>query len=262
MTTAGSDILHTKSDYQDKFDSFAFLEHYLYDVRENTGRLQHVLQCYHSIFRSLPNDLKVLEFGSGPVIIATISAATKASEIVLSDFTDRNRKSLRLWLDGNSAAFDWSKHFRYVVRELEEKDESEVEKRQEQVRKSVRAVAYCDLTQESPIEKEYNQMYDVVISSLVLECVANDYKEYNVLMSRLGRLVKPGGLLLIYGVENKLGFYMAGAKFRDVGIDSSIAISAMKDAGFSDLAVNKFVTIQDQYPLTFLFLKGTRNVLL
>ena len=258
MTSAN--VFYTKTDYQSKFDSPAFLEHYVYDTPENTGRLQHVLQCYHSVFGSLPNGLKVLEFGSGPVVMGTISAVTKASEIVLSDLTDKNRQSLRLWLDGSAAAFDWSKHFRYVVQELEGKDEGEVEKRQEQVRKSVRAVVTCDLTEESLIEDDYNHMYDVVISSLVLESVANTHEEYGLLMRRLGKLVKPGGLLLIYGVESKVGFYNAGVKFRDVGVNSRIAMSSMKDAGFCDLTISKFATTQDQYPMTFMFMKGTRSL--
>ena len=177
---------------------------------------------------------------------------------MFSDFTDENRQSLRLWLDGSSAAFDWSKHFRYVVQELEGKDEVEVEKRQEQVRKSVKAVVRCDLTEESLIEEEYNQMYDVVISSLVLESVANSHEEYTVLMRRLGGLVKPGGFLLIYGVESKSGFYNAGVKFRDVRINSMIATSSMRDAGFCDLTINKFVATQHPISTTFMFMKGTR----
>ena len=260
MTSTKLNVFYTKTDYQSKFDSTAFLKCYVYDTPENTGRLQHVLQCYHNVFRSLPHGLKVLDFGSGPVIMSTISAVTKASKIVLSDFTDKNRQSLRLWLDGSSAAFDWSKHFRYVVQELEGKDESEVKNRQEQVRKSVRAVVTCDLTEESLIEEDYNYMYDVVISSLVLESVANTHEEYGTLLRRLGKLVKPGGLLLIYGVENKVGYYNAGVKFRDVGINSRIAMSSMKDAGFCDLTISKFATSQDQYPITFMFMKGTRSL--
>lgn len=257
---SGNTVFYTKTDYQSKFDSAAFLKHYVYETPENTDRLQHILRCYHNVFRSLPNGLKVLEFGSGPVIMGAISAATKASEIVLCDFTDKNRQSLRLWLDGSSDAFDWSKHFRYVVRELEEKDEGEVGKRQEQVREAVRAVVTCDLTEESMIEEEYNYMYDVVISSLVLESVANTHEEHSFLMRRLGGLVKPGGLILIYGVENRFGFYNAGVKFRDVGINSTIAMSSMRDAGFCDLTINEFATTQDQYPLTFMFMKGTRSL--
>ena len=258
MTSA--DVFYTKTDYQTKFDSAAFLKHYVYDTPENTGRLQHVLQCYHNVFRDLPSGLKVLEFGCGPVIMGAISAVTKASEIVFADFTDKNRQLLRLWLDGNAAAFNWSNHFKYVVRELEGKDEADVEKRQEQVRKSVRAVVKCDLTEESPIEEDYNYMYDVVISSLVLESVASTQEEYGLLMRRLGQLVKPGGLLLIYGVESKVGFYNAGVKFRDVGINSTIAMSSMKDAGFCDLTISKFATTQDQYHMTFMFMKGTRSL--
>ena len=73
-----------------------------------SGRLKHTLRCYHEAFQTIPHGVTVLDYGAGPVIMSTISAATKASEIVLSDYTDSNRIALRQWLDGERAAFDWS----------------------------------------------------------------------------------------------------------------------------------------------------------
>ena len=53
-----------------------------------------MLRCYHSAFESLPGNITVLDFGSGPSLKATISAATKASEMTLSDYSPTNRLSL------------------------------------------------------------------------------------------------------------------------------------------------------------------------
>ena len=121
-------------DYTD-FEPTAFLERY-YTTRGNSynvGRMQHTLRCYHETFQTLPNGLKVLDYGSGPVLFAAISAATKASEIVLAEYADKNCEALRQWLNEDSAAFDWSPHFKFVVQELEGKGEAEVKERQEQV---------------------------------------------------------------------------------------------------------------------------------
>ena len=121
---AEKDDIISRSDYEEAFDTSLFRKYYEWNVNSNPAgvrRIQHPLRCYHEAFQSLPSssNLKVLDYGSGPVIVATISAATKASEIVLSDYLDKNRKALQQWLDGDCAAFDWSPHFRFVVRDLE-----------------------------------------------------------------------------------------------------------------------------------------------
>ena len=247
------------SNYHDAFEPSAFLERY-YSNTANTHRVQHTLRCYHDAFQTLSNDLKVLDYGSGPVILAAISAATKASEIVLSDYADQNRKALRHWLDGDSAAFDWSPHFDFVVRELEGKGERDVKERQERVRKLVKAVVHCDIWQDPPIERGYDQLYDVVISSLVIECTASNDEDYVSNASRLGKLVKPGGSVLIYGVENKTGYVIVGDyKFSNyVNATAELTLKSLKDAGFTDLTVDKFSHDHEPSKI-YRFIKGIRK---
>ena len=145
------------------------------------------LQFYHDAFKSIPNGVKVLDYGAGPVIMTTISAALNASEIVLSEYSDSNCKALRQWLNGDDDAFNWTPFFSYVVKELEGKGEKEVTERQEKVRNLVKVV-HCDLRCDPPIQQDYNQLYDVVISSCVLETVAHTHEEYKTYASRLGEL--------------------------------------------------------------------------
>ena len=254
---AGSNSTVPMSDY-DAFDPNAYLERY-FTFADTAVFAQHTLRCYHEAFKTLPNGLKVLDYGSGPVMLATISAATKASQIVLSDFTHSNRNALRQWLAADSAAFDWSPHFKYVVRELEGKSEKEAVERQEQVRKLVKAVVHCDVTQDPPIEQGYDQLYDVVISSLVMESAARNHDEYVANIHRLAKLVKPGGLILYYGVENRLGYYSVGdSKFSNVLTVAEFAASAFQDAGFSNLTVDKFAPSGEPNKV-FRFIKGTRS---
>ena len=92
-------------DYQDKFKASDYLKSY-YDGPASD--FIPVLRCYHEVFKSLPSGLTILDYGSGAVVITTISASVKASEIVWSDYTEHNREALRQWLDGHPDAFVWS----------------------------------------------------------------------------------------------------------------------------------------------------------
>ena len=76
-----------------EFDSLSYLKARFADITLR-GRVPFPLECLNS-FKSLPHSLKVLDYGSGPVIMSTISAAGHASDIVLSDYSDTNREELR-----------------------------------------------------------------------------------------------------------------------------------------------------------------------
>ena len=96
-------------------------------------------------------------------------AATKASEIILFDYSPNNRSFLRKLLNSDNRAFDWTPHFNLFVGKLEGKEEEAVAESEEQLRAAVKAVVQCDMTQDPPILDGYDQLYDVVISSLVLD---------------------------------------------------------------------------------------------
>ena len=214
--------------------------------------------------QSLPQGIKVLDFGSGPSILATISAASKASEIVLSDYTERNRDALNQWLKKDAEAIDWSPHFSYVVETLEKKSKQEASERQEQVRRVVKAVVHCDIHQSPPIENDYNNQYDVVICSLVLDGTSSTLSEYKDDMAKLAALVKPGGLFLLYGIDRQgeNGFYDVGDyRFKNMGITAEFAMEAMRDAGCSDVIIIDRLECHnhmDPNVVAFMFLKGTK----
>ena len=115
---AASGHLCSGSDFHDKFDPQIYLKQ---NLKMSRRRVPHFLRCYHDVVQSLPQGIKVLDYGSGPSILATISAASKASEIVLSDYTERNRDAINQWLKKDAEAIDWSPHFSYVVEKLEKK---------------------------------------------------------------------------------------------------------------------------------------------
>ena len=216
------------------------------------------LQCLHDSFLRLRDGVEVLEYGAGPVVLSAISASTKASEIVLADYCDKNLISLHQWLCRDSEAFDWTPYFSYVVQTLEGNDDKVVHERQNQVRKLVKAVIRCDITQDVPIEQDYYKEYDVVVCSLVLEGASSTHDEYCSNVAKLGKLVKPGGNILYYGIENKNGFYTVGdSNFPNLHVSPAFCLSAFENAGFNSLSV-RHAPVCDPNHL-FWYIQGTRN---
>ena len=230
----------SRDKYNEEFKPFAyFLNYYSANgAGDIPSFVKHTLQCLHESFLTVPTGVKVLDYGAGPVISSTISAATKASEIVLADYTKKNLKCLQQWLNDEQGALDWSPHFTYVVQELEGKVKQEVEERQRVVRNLVKAVVHCDINKNPPIERGFDHHYDVVMCSLVLDATASTLDEYRSSVSRLSQLVKPGGSLFYYGVENRIGFYTVGDRnFPSLCVSDEFVIQAFHNAGFHDVSL-------------------------
>ena len=262
MARSESSPTFTGTDFHDKFDPSVYFKALCVDSVRN-DLVYPSLRCYHDAFQSLPFGLSILDYGSGPSVLSTISSATKASEIVLSDYTERNRRALHQWWARDPDAFDWSSFFSYVVKDLEKETDSEVIERQELVRKLIKAVVHCDLTQDPPIEGGYDQQYDVVIVSLCIATASQTQTDYRHGVAKLGKLVKPGGMLMIYEAERRgiEGYYCVGTtKFRNVCVSNEFVSEAMRDAGFSDISVRQYAaTFHDPQQIGFMFLTGKKK---
>ena len=242
-------------DYLGKFDTTRFLDE---ACVLTDGRIKHMLRCFHSAFRQLPDNINMLDYGSGPSLLPAIAAATKASEIVLSDYSENNREAICQWLRGDCKSFDWTPHFEFVVYQLEDnKSENAVQERKKKVRKTVKAVVHCDLTQDPIIQQGYSTEYDVVISSLVVDTVPNTYKEFVNLLSRLGKLVKREGALFLYFAEN-VSFYTVGNyTFKSFPLTQCDAERAVAAAGFKDIKISDKYCSQST-DKQFFFMEGIR----
>ena len=233
-----SDQMLFGKDYHTRFDPLAYAKRYFEEINVQ-NRARHFLCCSYDVFQSLPACLSILDYGSGPSIVTAISAAAKASEIILSDYTEGNRASIREWLDNTTSAIDWSVYFRYVVVELEGKTESEIASRKEQVRKLTKAVVPCNITQDPPIESGYHRQYDVVVTNLVVTAASHSQKDFLNNLKKLIKMVKPGGTIMIYDAERsdtEGGFYVVGGtKFSYRSVTSDFVSEALKSAGFDDI---------------------------
>ena len=256
----------TGEDFHDKFDPTDYYEMYNQGFSSYCrGLPQFFLRHFHAAFSSLPSTgISVLDFGSGPSVLGAISAAPRAREIVLSDFTEKNRVEAKKWLQNEPSAFDWSAYFRYVIQDLEGKGGGElaIREREEMIRKTIKAVVPCNINKDPPLQGEYCREYDVVICSLVLECATQTREEYEAGMRRLGKLVAPGGLLLFVGVERSrdVGFYMVGErKFQSIGISSDFAVRAMEMAGLCGVQLESIpASNKDESVKNYISMKGTK----
>ena len=226
-------------DYE-MFDPWPYLDN-LYGEVDAFHR--HSFKRIHDFYKSCGSPstgLKVLEFGAGPVIAYVISASLYASEIVLSEYMETNRKVLQMWLDRDPNTPNWSPFFEHVVQELEGKSKEEAARREEELRKVVKAVIPCDIHKDPPVEPAYCGPYDVIFTGYCLESACNSLEELSEAISKLAKLLKPGGKLVIITMEGPgdTFFYVVGdKKFFTLSIWQEALKTILKQNGFCDITI-------------------------
>ena len=222
------------------FDPRAYLK---YHYGEVDAFHRHSLKHIHEFCKSygaLSTGLKMLEFGAGPVIANVISASLYASEIVLSEYLETNRKVLQMWLDRDPNAPNWSPFFEYVVQELEGESKQEAGIREEELRQVIQAVIACDIHKDPPVEPAYLGPYDLVLSSYCLESACNSLEEFSGAVSKLAKLTKPGGKLIIVTMEGpgETFFYVVGEKkFINLSITKEALTTILQQNEFHDITI-------------------------
>ena len=223
------------------FDSDAYLRtRFSSDVAKSI-RMWAPLRGFHKAFESLTgSSLKILDYGCGPVIQNSISAAAHASEIVFCDVAGPNLEAIQKWLKNDPAAFDWTPHFDYVVQTLEGKGEKEARGREAKLRAVAKGPVHCDIYGEPVIEKGYEGPYDVVIDDGCLQAACTSSESYKENLAKLASLTKSGGTLMHWGLnismERSTVVYSVGNEdLNCLCITKEFIAEALREAGFSEL---------------------------
>lgn len=204
-----------------------------------------LLECLANYFTARlatteKGSLKIIDYGCGPVLINLASVAPKASEIVLADYMESYRIFVKEWLDRDPAAYDWSAYFKHVVQTLEGKAEQEVLLRQEEVRRKVKAIVPCDITQDRIIAEGYEGPYDVVMSFKCLDAACSSLQSYKEGVTKLVSLLKEGGHLLLYTSKREnceVGYYkMNDRLFKDaLPLSEDFVTKALQQSGLTHI---------------------------
>lgn len=232
--------------YKDKFEGNQYLSQYYNIPGTPQNYYRDVrLKLVHDMFKKLlpdeevegKDDFRVLDYGSGPVIAYVISAAgkRKVSEIVLAEYTEKNRDALNKWQANDSSSFNWLPYIKNVVQDIEKKPESEVRIREQRLRDLMKVVS-CDIKAEQPIEKGSEGPFDVVITFLAIECACVSEAEYIEFIEKLSKMVKPNGAIIMFSKLAKkaqsISYAIGRERFYYYAVTYDMLLNALSKAGF------------------------------
>ena len=239
-----TDKIFKGEEYRSHFDPKAYL-HACYPPEMPISRskpLQYLYEFYSDHKHSCPSrEFSVLDLGCGPVVAYVISAAQFVSEIVLAEYSDRNRQEFcdnLLKIGTGNIDHEWTHVFEYVVTKVEGKSTTEIIERERKVKSVIKDVVPCDITKDPVMNPEYMKEYDVVQCILCLEAACSDREMYVSGLKRIWSLTKPGGTFILYTVNRNhssvpASYEVGGLHFHDVRVTLEFVLASLIQVGFS-----------------------------
>ncbi|XP_007934713.1 nicotinamide N-methyltransferase [Orycteropus afer afer] len=239
----------TKDAYLSHFNPRDYLEKYYNFGSIHSAENQIVRHLLENLFKIFCLDgVKgnlLIDIGSGPTIYQLLSACESFKDIVASDYTDQNLQELERWLKKEPGAFDWSPIVNYVC-DLEGNRVKGPEK-EEKLRRAVKQVLKCDVTQSQPLGPVSLPLADCLLTTLCLDAACPDLLTYCTALKNLSSLLKPGGFLVIIDAL-KSSYYMIGEqRFSSLSLGQEAVEAAVREAGYT---IEQFHVISQSYSST------------
>ena len=221
-------------DYHNYFD----VENYLDFYRDpKLSEFQYVAR--HEFWSRLAprKNLRVLNFGGGPVISDLISAAPFVEEIIFAEYSERNQQAVEKWRQNLPDSHDWSAHFRFIVENLEGRSREEAAIRESELRRKITHILPCDIEWDNPVKwpsswGSQSAMFDVVTTSLCLEACVTSKESYRHAIGKLKRYLKPGGYIVMYGVTEEKYYFVGQERFYCFPLTTNLIQETLASEGF------------------------------
>jgi hypothetical protein len=158
--------------------------------------------------RGIRGQPRMLEVGCGPTVHHVFPFVPHVSAVDMADYLPENLAAVRAWQTRAPDAYNWRQYARLAL-ELEARDATEaaVDRLEAEARGRIGRLLPCDLKQPAILSRPAT--YPVVGAFYCTEEVGISIPQWERVMERLCRTVRPGGLLFLSCLENT-DFYLVG----------------------------------------------------
>lgn len=121
------------------------------------------------------------------------------------------------------------------------------------MRRAVRQVLKCDVTQSRPLGAVALPLADCLLSTLCLDAACPDLPSYRAALRNLSCLLKPGGYLVILDALESSYYTVNEQRFSSLCLGREAVEAAVTEAGY---AIEHFEVMAQSYPFTMANSKG------
>ncbi|CAN7997740.1 unnamed protein product, partial [Ixodes hexagonus] len=178
-----------------------------------------------------------LDLGCGPMVQFPLLLSASVDSLVLAHYLDQTKAIVQGWLKDDR---DNVLNLNAMLATAATLANKPVKAFKEQLKSRVVDVVSCDLFNRERgkfLPEKYDQdgIFDVVITSLLLEAVTSDLDTYARVIKRVHGLLKRQGHLMMNGVLGMTYWDMKAGKFNCVTLSKENLEKVVRDCGFADL---------------------------
>ncbi|XP_075047516.1 nicotinamide N-methyltransferase-like [Mixophyes fleayi] len=173
----------------------------------------------------------LIDFSIGPIIFHLLPICDVFKAITVLETNDFCIKELESWINKEEEAFDWS-HLSEVFPEMEGNSEKWMEK-EETLRRKMKQIMKCDLSQENPTQPFVLEKADCLLSVYLLQKISKDKDTYRRNLKKLSSMIKVGGHLILLGGFNSQYFSVGDHKLHSLTFEEDFVREAVVDTGFT-----------------------------
>ncbi|XP_023214283.1 nicotinamide N-methyltransferase-like isoform X1 [Centruroides sculpturatus] len=190
--------------------------------------------CLHQIFRDEAfRGKRILDVGCGPTVHRMAAPSKYFSEIVLSDYTQHNRKAVQEWLKDESSSKDWDTLMRMeALLEGYGNVEEGINEIKLRLRQKIKEVIPCDVLQKDIISSDVGK-FDALFTSLCLEGACATLEDYKTAVKNFGNYILPnGGFVMVSVLECSYYYLGNNEKLPSLFVTREFVNETLKEAGF------------------------------
>ncbi|KAM3592524.1 uncharacterized protein V6R79_020707 [Siganus canaliculatus] len=234
------------------FDPAAYLQYNYTPPRADFERKDSIvpwkLACLHRAFTEgdVTGELLV-DIGSGPTLYQVLSGCEVFNKVLLTDYLEINRQELRHWLQNEGCNLDWTPYLQHVCK-LEGRRPSDWTEKATKLRQVVADILPVDVHSPQPVARDVlpPSGADCLVSCFCLESVSPDLPAFTRALGHIGRLLKPGGHLLLIGALGESYYFGGpGVKIPVVPLNEAQVCDSLKASGYTLIRLEVYTLPQD-----------------
>ncbi|KAG7227959.1 hypothetical protein INR49_005580, partial [Caranx melampygus] len=247
-----------------RFDPAAYLQYNYTPPRADFDRKDSIvpwkLACLHRAFTeviiyplssTLLRDVggeMLVDIGSGPTLYQVLSGCEVFNKVLLTDFLEVNRQELKHWLQEKEGCnLDWTPYLQHVCK-LEGRRTSAWTEKAAKLRQVVTDILPVDVHRPQPLAPGAlpSAGADCLVSCFCLESVSPDLAAFTRALGHIGRLLRPGGHLLLIGALGESYYFGGpGVKIPVVPLNEAQVCDSLKQSGFTLIRLEVYTLPQD-----------------
>ncbi|KAF1373814.1 hypothetical protein PFLUV_G00242850 [Perca fluviatilis] len=190
----------------------------------------------------------LVDIGLGPTLYQVMSGCEVFNKVLLTDFLEVNRQELRRWLqDEGGCSLDWTPFLQHVCK-LEGRRPSAWTEKAAKLRRVIMDIVPIDVHCPQPLALDAlpSAGADCLVSCFCLESVSPDLAAFTRALGHIGRLLRPGGHLLLIGALGESYYFGGpGVKIPVVPLNEAQVCASLKESGYTLIRLEVYTLPQD-----------------